>query len=194
MTEDDSQKRKSLGREVAKAMVGAALAASPRVDTFSTWLMGITTGFLVLLFTNIERTIHIIKIRPVKALIVVLLVSTVAGLFQKYVALLLQIQVDVAEARDRKMVELVKVHSGQTTADPYRYFRENADVVHMLVLFVSAFPKWWQKRLSKTILSEPKLDLSDLQKETKGFAWQTVALLIQLACALVTIVIVLFSL
>lgn len=75
MPENDSEFRKDFAREVAKAMVSAVLAASSRIDTFSTWLMGITTGFLVLLFTNIERTIHAIKIRPVKALIVILLVD-----------------------------------------------------------------------------------------------------------------------
>jgi len=63
MTEEDS---KNLGKEVAKAMVSSVLAASPRLDTFSTWLMGITTGFLVILFTNIERTVSVIKIVPAK--------------------------------------------------------------------------------------------------------------------------------
>ena len=76
--------------------------------------MGITTGFLVLLFTNIERTIHVIKIRPVKALIVILLVSTVMGLFQKWLALRLQIGVDVQVAGKLKMVEVVKDHSGES--------------------------------------------------------------------------------
>ena len=128
MTEDDLQNRKDFGRVVAKAMISAVLAASPRLDTFSTWLMGITTGFLVLLFTNIERTIHVIKIGPVKALIVILLVSTVIGLVQKCLALRLQIAVDVDEAADRKMVEVVKAHSGQTIANPVHYFRDNADI------------------------------------------------------------------
>lgn len=36
MTEKDPE---NLGREVAEAMVSAVLAASPRLDTFSTWLM-----------------------------------------------------------------------------------------------------------------------------------------------------------
>src|SRR6185295_11816407 len=111
--------------------------ASPRVDTFSTWLMGITTGFLLLLFTNIERAIHVIKIGPVKWLIGILLVSTIVGLFQKYLALRIQVQVDVEEAVIRKVQETVKVHSGESMTDPLRYVRENADVVHMLVLLVS---------------------------------------------------------
>lgn len=194
MTEDDSQTRKNLGSEVAKAMVSAVLAASPRLDTFSTWLMGITTGFLVLLFTNIERTIHVIKIGPVKALIVILLVLTVVGLFQKWLALNIQIQVDMQEAATRKVLETVRVHSGESMADPHRYIRENADVVHMLVLFVSAFPKWVQKILVKKITAKSLPDLSHLQRDTKRFAWQCAALGLQLLCALVTVVIVLFSL
>ena len=194
MIEDDSQARKDFGCEVAKAMVSAVLAASPRIDTFSTWLMGITTGFLLLLFTNIERTIHVIKIGPVKALIVLLLVSTVVGLFQKWMALRLQMQFDVQEAFNRKMLETVKVHSGESTADPHRYVRENADVVHMFVLLVSAFPNWMQKILRKMILSKPMPGLTDFQKDTKRFAWQSAALGLQLLCALVTVGIILFSL
>ena len=194
MPEDDSQNRKDFGREVAKAMISAILDASPRLDTFSTWMMGITTGFLVLLFTNIERTIHVIKIGPVKALIVILLVSTVLGLVQKCLALQLQIGVDVDEAADRKMVEVIKVHSGQTVANPVQYFRENADIPYMLALFVSAFPKWLQKRLQKVILSERKPDLSNLQKDTKRLVWQLAAIFLQVTCALVTVVIILFSL
>ena len=191
MTEKDSKK---LEKEVAKAMVSAVLAASPRLDKFSTWLMGITTGFLVILFTNIERTISIIKVGPAKAVIVFLTISTVIGLLQKSLALNLQIQTDIQEARDRKMVEAVKVHSGQSAADPYQYFRENADVPYMLALFVSAFPKWVQKYIHKMILSERKPDLSDLQRDTKRLFGQSFAIMIQLICALVTVVIVLFRL
>jgi hypothetical protein len=175
-------------------MVSAVLAASPRIDTFSTWLMGITTGFLVLLFTNIERTIHVIKIRPVKALIVILLVSTVMGLFQKWLALRLQIGVDVQVASKLKMVEVVKDHSGESKANPHEYFRENADVAYMLALFISAFPKWAQKIILKMIQSQTKPDLSDLQTDTKKFAWQFVAVSLQITGALVTVVIILFSL
>ena len=191
MAENDP---KTLEKQVAKAMVSAVLAASPRLDTVSTWLMGITTGFLLLLFTNIERTIHVIKIGPAKALIVLLGVSTVIGLFQKNLALIFYIQTDVKEARDRKMVEAVKAHSGANMADPYQYFREHADVAHMLVLFVSAFPKWVQKRLYKEILSPSKPDLSDLQKDTKRLLLQAILVSLQVISALVTVIIVLVSL
>ena len=194
MTKDDSQARKDFGREIAKAMVSALLAASPRLDTFSTWLMGITTGFLLLLFTNIERTIHVIKIRPVKGVIVVLLVSTFLGLAQKCLALRLHVWVDVDEASERKMVEVVKVHSGETIADPVQYFRENADPPFVRAIFFTAFPKWMHKFLHKIIQSHSTPDLSHLQKDTKTLVWQGVALALQVVCALLTVGIILFSL
>jgi hypothetical protein len=194
MPEADSQKRKELGSEAAKAMVSAILSASPRIDSFSTWLMGITTGFLLLLFANIERTVTVIKIGPVRALIVVLTVSTVIGLLQKLLALLLQIEVDMDEAADRKMAEAIRVHAGQTLTNPVRYFQENADIAYMLAQFVSAFPEWIQKHVQKLILSPRNLDLSNRQKATKRFAWQCATLILQVTCALVTIGIVLFSL
>jgi hypothetical protein len=192
MTEEKGSKK--LEKEVAEAMVSAVLAASPRLDTFSTWLMGITAGFLVILFTNLERSVSFIGIAPAKAIVVFLTISTVVGLFQKSWALNLHIQSDIQEARDRKMVELVRVQSGQSAGDPYQYFRENADVPYMLALFVSAFPKWAQKHIYKMILSVPQPDLSDLQKNTKRLFRQYFAIMIQLICALVTVVIVLFSL
>ena len=194
MDQKDSKDSKDFEEGVAKAMVSAVLTASPRVDTFSTWLMGITTGFLVILFTNIERTISVIKIGPAKALIVSLILSTVIGLFQKYLALQLHIQTDVQDARDRKMVEAVKIHSGSDVADAYRYFREHADVVHMLVLFTSAFPMWMQRRIHKMIASKPEPLLSGLQKDTKKLIWQFVAVIWQLSGALATVLIILFSL
>jgi hypothetical protein len=130
----------------------------------------------------------------VKALIVILLVSTVMGLFKKWLALRLQIGVDVQEASKLKMVEVIKVHSGESKANPHQYFGENADVAYMLALFISAFPKWAQKIIRKMILSSTKPDLSDLQKDTKKFAWQFIAVSLQITCALVTVVIILFSL
>ena len=194
MSEDDSQTRKDFGREVAKAGVSAVLAASPRLDTFSTWLLGITTGFLLLLFTNIERAIHVIKIGPVKWLIVILLVSTVLGLLQKWLALRLQIQVDIDEAGDRKMVEAVKAHSGQPVTNPVKYFKENADPAFVRTIFFSAFPKWLHWFIHKIIRSHQVPDLSHLQKDTKRLAWQFVLVIFQVTCALVTVVVILFSL
>lgn len=183
-----------LEREVATALVSAFLAASPRVDTFSTWLMGITTGFLVLLFTNIERAVSVIKIGPARALIVVLAVSIVMGLLQKWMGLRLLVQVDMDEASDRKLLEVVKAHSGQTVADPNQYYRKHADVSNVLTLVVSAFPKWTHRFLYKIVQSVDTSDLSHLKKETNRFIWQFAALTLQLICALGTIVIVLFSL
>lgn len=188
------QEKKVLEEQVAKAMVKAVLAISPRLDTFSTWLMGITTGFLVILFTNIERTMSVIKVGPTKALIVLLAISTMIGLFQKFLALQLQIQTDMAEAQDRKMREVISSYSGESVADPYRFFRDNADTAHMLLLFFSAFPKWLQKRFLEKALAKPKLDLSDRQKETKKLLWQYGAIVSQIFCALLTVVIVLINL
>ena len=180
MTDEESKK---LGKKGAEAMLSAVLAASPRLDTFSTWLMGITTGFLIILFTNIERTVSIIKIGSAKALIIILTVSTVIGLLQKYQALQLQLQADIGEALNRKMVEAAKDHSGQSEANPIQYFRDNANLSYMLALFSSAFPNWFQKILLKIVLSTTKPDLSDRQRDTKRLFWQFAAIIIQLISA-----------
>jgi hypothetical protein len=184
---------KELGKKVATAMVLGVLDASPKLDIFSTWLMGITTGFLVILFTNFEQTVNVIKIGSAKALIVVLTISTVTGLIQKFLSLLVQTRTHTQQAAELKMVELAQTHSAEKVGNPVRYFQEHADIVHMLVLFVSAFPNWFQKRLRKTMF-DTKLDLSDLRKYTTYLFWQGGAILFQLFCALITVAIMLFSL
>lgn len=194
MPETSSQIRKDLARQASTAMVSAFLAVSPRLDTFSTWLMGVTTGFLLLLFTNMERTISVIKIGPMKALIVILLVSTLVGLAQKCLALRLHIVVDMDEAADRKMTEVVRGHSGQTIANPVQYFQENTDPPYVLTLFFSAFPKWMHKFLQGAIQSRRVPDLSHRQGETKTLVWQFVALGSQVLCALATIGVILLRL
>ena len=45
MAELDAKARKKFGADIAKAMISGFLAASPRVDAFSTWLLGATAGF-----------------------------------------------------------------------------------------------------------------------------------------------------
>jgi hypothetical protein len=67
-------------------------------------LLGATAGFLVLLVTDIGRTISVLKTGPVKTIIVVLMVSAVLGLIQKVLAMLLHINKDMDEASDRKMI------------------------------------------------------------------------------------------
>lgn len=194
MPESDDESRKKLATHAAKALVSAVLAASPRIDVFSTWLLGATAGFLVLLVTDIGRTISILKTGPVKTIIVVLMVSAVLGLIQKVLAMLLHINKDMDEASDRKMIEIAQSHAGENVLDPVRYLREHGNVPYMLVLFTTAFPKWGMKAIQQMILAKPKEDLSHLQKDTKRFLWQAGLVTMQVVSLLVTVVIVLFNL
>lgn len=194
MPEPDDESRKKLGADIARAMVSGILAASPRIDTFSTWLLGSTAGFLVLLVANIERAISVIKAGPVKAIIVVLIVSAVVGLMQKVIALYFYIQTSIEEGIIRKVSETVRVHSGEDIADPYRYVREHVDFVHFAVLFLSAFPEWLQSICKKMVLPEPDKDLSHRQKDIQKFVRQFVLVGLQIVGLLVSVMIVLFNL
>ena len=194
MTEPDDQSRKQLATDAAKALVSAVLAASPRIDAFSTWLLGATAGFLVLLVTDIGRAISVLNTGPVKTIIVVLMLSVVLGLIQKVTAMRLHIDADMREASVRKMTETVESHAGANVLDPVRYLREHGNVPYMLVLFATAFPKWGQKIIHQMILAKPKEDLSHLQKDTKRLLWQGALVGLQVMSLLVTVVIVLFKL
>jgi hypothetical protein len=194
MPEPDTERRKLFATSAAKSMVSAILAASPRVDAFSTWLLGATAGFLVLLVTDIGRTVSVISTGSVKAIIVILVVSAVMGLIQKVIAMRLHLDADMEEAMIRKLAETVKLHSGENVHDPFRYVREHGDVPHMLLLFASAFPKWLEKIIHEMILAERKENLSHLQKHTKRLLWQVALVALQVMSLLVTVVIVLFNL
>jgi hypothetical protein len=183
MSDKDSE---PIAKQVAQAMVFGVLDVSPRLDTFSTWLMGITSGFLVILFTNIERAVTVIKIGPAKTLIVLLGISTIAGVVQKYLSLAIQTRTHTQQLAEQKMAEAAK-------GRPFPYFRDREDAINMMVLFLSAFPNWVQKRLRKTLF-ESTPDLSDFRKYISYLFWQSGAIIFQLICALLTIVVILFSL
>jgi hypothetical protein len=183
MSDTDSE---PIAKPVATAMVFGVLDVSPRLDTFSTWLMGITSGFLVILFTNIERAVSVIKIGPVKTLIVLLGVSSMAGVVQKYLSLIIQTRTHTQQVAEQKMAEAAK-------GRPFPYFRDAADAINMVALFVSAFPNWMQKRMRKGLFDD-KPDLSELRKYTSYLFWQSGVVLFQLFCALLTIVVIFFSL
>lgn len=194
MPERDDESSKKFGADVAKAMVSAILAASPRIDTFSTWLLGSTAGFLVLLVTNIERAISVIDKGPVKAIIVVLIISAVIGLMQKVIALYFYIQTSIEEAVTRKVSETVRVHSGEDIANPYLYIAEHADFAQFAGFFLSAFPNWLQSIVEKMIFSAPDNDLSHRKKDIKKFVRQFVLVGLQIVGLLLSVTIVLFNL
>lgn len=194
MSEPEEEARKKLGIDVARAIVSGVLAASSSLDTFATWLLGATTGFLVLLVTNIEGTLRILQPVSVKLMIVVLTLSVILGLFQKLIALYFHVQTVIETEARRKVSETVNIHSGETLVNPYSYVREHADGSHLLFSFVTAFPDWLQKIFQERILSEPKNDLSHLQKDTKKLVWQSILLLGQVLLTLVSVGIVLCSL
>jgi len=172
----------------------AILAASPRIDTFSTWLLGATAGFLVLLVTNIERVINVIKTGPVRTIIVVLLVSAVIGLFQKVIALYFYVQTSIDEAGTRNLSEIVKVHSGEDLANPYHYLSHQADFGHFTMLLLSAFPIYLQRVIKKMLLSGPDKDLSSRQKDIKKLVTQFSLVVCQIMGLLCSVAIILFNL
>lgn len=195
MLTSENQSRKQLASDAALAMVSAIVAgSSPRIDAFSTWLLGATAGFLVLLVTDIARTITVLKTGPVKAIILILMVSAVMGLIQKVLAMLLQLDTEMTEASIREVAKTVETHAGEQVLDPVSYLRQHVDVSYMYLLFVGAFPKWMQKRIPQMIHAGSKEDLSDLQNATKRLLWQGGIVVIQVFSLLATFVIVLFNL
>jgi hypothetical protein len=185
--------RQELAKQVAKVMVFAMLDVSPKIDTVSAWLMGFTTGFLLLIFNNFDRALSVIKIGPTKTLIWLLVISTLAGLVQKYLSLVIQTHVHTQRAAQEKMAELANIHNGGPVTNPASYFREHADVDHLLTLFFSALPKWLAKRWRKS-LENHKSDLSSNRTYFYCMGWQSGTWVVQLLCALSAVVVILVSL
>ena len=146
------------------------LCASPRIDSFSTWLMAITSAAIVILFTHLDSTLKIIGAGWLKTIMAMLAVSSLIGVIQKCYAVWLQIQIDIQNGMEQKVRESISSHAGQQMSDPFKYFREHADVNAMTVLLISAFPKFIQDIFRKSLASKTPLLLENRQKDTRIFS------------------------
>jgi hypothetical protein len=107
-------------RNMANAMVSGFVCASPRIDSFSTWLMAITSAAIVILFTHLDSTLKIIGTGWLKTIMAMLAISSLIGVIQKCYAVWLQIQIDIQNGMEQKIRESVSSHAGQQMSDPYR--------------------------------------------------------------------------
>jgi hypothetical protein len=181
-------------RNMANAMVSGFLCGSSRIDTFSTWLMGITAAAIVIVFTHLDSTLKIIGTAWLKTIMAMLAISSLIGVIQKCYAVWLQMQIDIQNAMEQKIRESVSSHAGQQMPDSYKYFREHADVDAMTVILISAFPKWVQEIFRKSLTSKTPPLLENRQKDTRFFFYQLIAVFFQLLTALGTVAMVGFSL
>lgn len=98
--------------EFEKDIASAITEPSPAIDTFSTWLLGGTSAAVALLLSNMDKLIPRLGSVPSKLILMVLGISVIFGLLQKFSALQLHIDKNIAEAVETKLTKLVTIHAG----------------------------------------------------------------------------------
>ena len=96
--------------EVAKVFFESVLTTSPVIDRSASWLLvglGTTTALIV---ANLEKTSLFIGNGSVSILLWLLLIGGLFGLAQKYVAVLLQIHLNVNQHVKRELTLVLEVH------------------------------------------------------------------------------------
>lgn len=96
--------------EVAKVFFESVLTTSPVIDRSASWLLvglGTTTALIV---ANLEKTSLFIGNGSVSILLWLLLIGGLFGLAQKYVAVLLQIHLNVNQHVKRELTLVLDIH------------------------------------------------------------------------------------
>jgi len=174
-------------KDIAETFSSAIIESSPSIDTFSTWLLGGTAAAVALLLSNIDKLVPQLGAVPSKLVLLILGVSVIFGLLQKFTALQLHMGQKIAEAAETRLAKLVATHAGKEVADPYAYIRENANAVDAIILIVSSFPQTLRNKMINRYLrnsSDPaELNRSQVNLLIKQFAQLTA----QAICVIIAI-------
>jgi hypothetical protein len=179
-----------LEKDLAEKLADAMVAPSPNIDTFSTWLLGGTAAAIALFIANLDKLALRLGPVPSKILVSALAVSILFGLLQKYMAMLIHMGRSIFETAETNLRKLASAHAGKDITDPVAYFQQNANAVDSIVLFVSSFPPWFQRRFLNTL----KGDTNQPRSEIRKFILQLIFLVLQIVAIFSSVAVAVYGL
>jgi hypothetical protein len=136
--------------ELAKTLFECGLTTSPAVDRAASWLLAGIGATAALVVANLDKTVAFIGPSRVSVVLWLLLAAALFGLLQKYMAILVQIQVHVALELKKSLVPILEAYAKKEEefaemAKPHVLKIDTQIQIEQFLRSIKEIVPWYQK-------------------------------------------------
>lgn len=180
--------------EAAQAVLHAVISTAPSIEKFITWLLAGSAAAAALMLANLDGLLRVFAISELRAVILLLLLSTLIGLIGKALSVLIQTQIETIEQVKKRMGKVLDEYGKteekieQSAAKRGQEVEMELSPVGIFALLKPAIPKLLHRWLDKSVEHGMQDRLLGLKRAASLCSWQWLLVVLQLLPAFIALV------